>query len=102
MLENDLKPKLPMYKTKVKLLPTLNLLQMTHQNHCPPVCILRMIAPMLLVRLSLKVSPNLRLFQGSPKETTVTKEELPLKVENMDFDLCVIIDLLRTMDYINQ
>jgi hypothetical protein len=44
---------------------------------------------MLLVRLSLKVPPNLRPIQGSPKGTTMTREELPLKVENMDFDLCV-------------
>jgi hypothetical protein len=44
---------------------------------------------MLLVRLSLKVRINLRLILGSPKGTTVTEEGLPLKVENMDFDLCV-------------
>jgi hypothetical protein len=34
-------------------------------------------------------SINLRLILGSPKGTTVTEEGLPLKVENMDFDLCV-------------
>jgi hypothetical protein len=44
---------------------------------------------MLLLRLSLKVPPNLRLIQGNPKGTIVTREELPLKVANMDFDLCV-------------
>jgi hypothetical protein len=48
-----------------------------------------MTAPMSLVRSSLKVPPNLRLFLGSPKGTAVTKEELSLKVENMDFDLWV-------------
>jgi hypothetical protein len=53
---------------------------------------------MSLVRSSLKVPPNLRLFLGSPKGTTMTKEELPLKVENMDFDYVFIIDLLRTVD----
>jgi hypothetical protein len=53
---------------------------------------------MLLVRLNLKFPPNLRLIHGIPKGTTVTKEELPLKVENMDFDYVFIIDLLRTMD----
>jgi hypothetical protein len=47
-----------------------------------------MIDPMLLVRLSLKFPPNLRLIQGIPKGTMVTEEELPLKVANMDFDLC--------------
>jgi hypothetical protein len=44
---------------------------------------------MLLVRLSLKVQINLMLILGNPKGTTVTKEGLPLKVANMDFDLCV-------------
>jgi hypothetical protein len=44
---------------------------------------------MLLVRLSLKVQINPRLILGSPKGTTVIEEEFPLKVENMDFDLCV-------------
>jgi hypothetical protein len=44
---------------------------------------------MLLVRLSLKVEINLRLILRSPKDTVVTKEGLPLKVANMDFDLCV-------------
>jgi hypothetical protein len=53
---------------------------------------------MSLVRLSLKVPRNLRLFLGSPNGTVVTKEELPLKVENMDFDYVFIIDLLRTLD----
>jgi len=48
-----------------------------------------MIAPMLLVRLSVKVPPNLRLIQGIPKGTTVTEEGLPLKVANMDFYLYV-------------
>jgi hypothetical protein len=54
-----------------------------------------MIAPMLLVRSSLKVPPNLSLFQGSPKGTTTIKEELPLKVENMVFDYVFIIDCLE-------
>jgi hypothetical protein len=53
---------------------------------------------MSLVRSSLKVSPNLRLFLGSLKGIAVTKEELPLKVANMDFDYGFIIDLLRTVD----
>jgi len=52
---------------------------------------------MSLVRSSLKVPPNLRLFQGSLKGTIVTKEKLPLKVANMDFDYVFIIDLLRTV-----
>jgi hypothetical protein len=58
-----------------------------------------MASPMSLMRSSLKVPPNLRLFLGSPKGIVVTKEELPLKVENMDFDYVFIIDLLRTVDY---
>jgi hypothetical protein len=56
---------------------------------------------MLLVRLRLKVQPNLRLILGSPKGTIVTKEGLPLKVENMDFDLYVIVEdsgLLKVLD----
>jgi hypothetical protein len=48
-----------------------------------------MIVPMLLVILSLKVQINLRLILGSPKGILVTEEGLPLKVANMDFDLCV-------------
>jgi hypothetical protein len=52
---------------------------------------------MLLVRLSLKVRINLRLILGSPKGTIVTEEGLPLKVENMDFNLCVMIEWLKTM-----
>jgi hypothetical protein len=41
------------------------------------------------VRLSLEVQINLRIILGSPKGTTMTEEGLPLKVENMDFDLRV-------------
>jgi hypothetical protein len=54
---------------------------------------------MLLVRLSLKVRINLRLILGIPKGTTVTEEGLPLKVANMEFNLYVMIELLRTVDY---
>jgi hypothetical protein len=73
---------------------------MTQQNQCPPVCTRGTIVPMLLVRLSLKVRINLRLIHGSPKGTTMIEEEFPLKVANMDFDLCVMVDLLKTMDCI--
>jgi hypothetical protein len=54
---------------------------------------------MSLARSSLKVPPNLRLFLGSSKGTTMTKEELSLKVVNMDFDYVFIINLLRTVEY---
>jgi hypothetical protein len=99
MLENDLKLRFPMLKTKVKILIPLQLLQMTHQNQCPHICIRDIISPMLLVRLSLKDQIILRKILGSPKGTTVTEEGLPLKVENMDFDYVVMIELLRTMVY---
>jgi hypothetical protein len=55
-----------------------------------------MIVPMLLVRYNLKVRINQRLLPGSPKGTPVVEERLPLKVANMDFNFCVMIELLKT------
>jgi hypothetical protein len=53
---------------------------------------------MLLVRYSLKVQINLRLLSGSQRGTTLIKEGLPLRVENMDFNLCVfMIELLKAV-----